>query len=469
MDQTVAQKLDAAARENPDKIVLIGPGGEMSWRQLDARAGAVARSLADEGTRPGDRLAIAADNITDIAIGIIAGLKLGAAITPLNPRLSGGDRQAVLDVLKTARVIERLPPGEAAFPAVAVAPGTPSIILFTSGSTGAPKGVVLSQRALSAGMDFWVGAALQLRGDDAVISVLPLAHSYGLFGTFLAPLLLGATAILLPRFSPEEVLAAIEQHEATIFPGVATMFRRILDSGALAGADLSSLRYCMSGAAPCPWELAEEWRAATGVRIVRGYGMSELFRPICFSPDDTLEIPESIGHAPEGVTLRLVAENGDALGDDPEAVGELWIKSPTCMTEYVDRPEDTAAVLEDGWFKTGDLARITRDGLVCIVGRKKEIILRGGYTIAAGEIEAALEAHPDVAEAAVVGVPDRELGEEVCAFVAFRPGASVAEVDLADFCKQRLSSYKYPRIFHFVAELPKNATGKIDKMRLKCG
>jgi len=467
MEQTVAQKLDAAARDYPDNIVIIGPAGQMSWRELDARAGAVAQWLDDEGTKPGDRLAIATDNITDTAIGIVAGLKLGAAITPLNPRLSEGDKRAVLDVLKSARVLERLPAGEAAFPAVAAEAEAPSIILFTSGSTGAPKGVVLSQRAVAAGMDLWINAALRLRRDDVVISVLPLAHSYGLFGTLLAPLLLGATAVLVPRFSPEAVLAAIERHRATIFPGVATMFRRILDSGALAGADLSRLRFCTSGAAPCPWELAQEWRKATGVRIVRGYGMSELFRPICFSPDDTLEIPESIGHAPDGVMLRLVGDDGEPLGDDPEAVGELWIKSPTCMTEYVDRPADTDAVLENGWFKTGDLARITREGLVCIVGRKKEIILRGGYTIAAGEIEAALVAHPDVAEAAVIAVPDRELGEEVCAYVAFRPGTSVAEAELVDFCKQRLSSYKYPRIFRFVAELPKNATGKIDKLQLR--
>lgn len=467
MTRTVAQKLDAAARENPDKIVLIGPGAAMSWRALDGRAGAVARSLGAEGIGPGDRLAIATDNITDTAIGILAGLKLGAAITPLNPRLSEDDKRAVLGVLKTAHVLERLPPGEAVFPAVAVeAPETPSIILFTSGSTGVPKGVVLSQRAFSAGMDLWIGPALQLRGNDVVVSVLPLAHSYGLFGTLLGPLLVGATSVLVPRFSPADVLAAVERHKATIFPGVATMFRRILDSGDLAGADLSSLRFCVSGAAPCPWELAQEWREATGVRIVRGYGMSELFRPICYSPDDTLEIPQSIGHAPDGVTLRLVDDRNEALGDDPDAVGELWIKSPTCMTEYVDRPADTAAVLEDGWFKTGDLARITPEGLVCIVGRKKEIILRGGYTIAAGEIEAALAAHPGVAEIAVIGIPDRELGEEICAYVALKPGMSVAERDLADFCKQRLSSYKYPRIFRFVDELPKNATGKIDKLQL---
>lgn len=467
MGQTVAQKLDLAARENPHKIVLVGPEGEMSWRALDARAGAVALSLYEDGVAPGDRLAIATDNITENVIGILAGLKVGAAITPLNPRLSEDDKDAVLDVLKTARVLEHLPEGEAGFPSVAVAAETPSIILFTSGSTGAPKGVVLSQQAVSAGMDLWINAALKIRSDDVAISVLPLAHSYGLFGTLLSPLLLSATAVLVPRFSPEDVLAAIEKHRATIFSGVATMFRRILDSGLLENSDLSSLRFCTSGAAPCPWELAQEWRDATGVKIVRGYGMSELFRPICFSPDDTLEIPESIGHAPAAVSLRLVDDRDEPLGDDPNKVGELWIHSPTCMTEYVDRPEDTKAVLEDGWFKTGDLARITREGLVCIVGRKKEIILRGGYTIAAGEIESALVAHPKVAEAAVIAVPDRELGEEVCAYVAFRPNSTVAEEELVKFCKQRLSSYKYPRIFRFVAELPKNATGKIDKTLLK--
>lgn len=467
MAGTVAQRLYREARRNPDNVVLIGPDGPVTWRMLDGRAGAVARSLLDEGVEPGERLAIATEDITETVIGIIAGLKVGAAIAPINPRLNQDEKQVIFDVLGTPRVLDRLPDGEADIAAIDVAPETASIILFTSGSTGTPKGVVLSQRSVSAGMDLWIDAALALRPDDVVISVLPLAHSYGLFGTLLAPLLISARSVLVPRFSPDSVLDAIEENGATVFCGVATMFRRILDSGILEGRDLSSLRYCTSGAAPCPWELAEEWRGATGVRIVRGYGMSELFRPICYSPDDTLEIPESIGHAPDGVVLRLVDEEGGTLTDDPDAVGELWIHSPTCMTEYIDRPEDTQAVLEDGWFKTGDLARITADGLVCIVGRKKEIILRGGYTIAAGEIENALVAHPDVAEAAVIGVPDREMGEEICAYVALRPGVTVDQETLVTFCRQRLSSYKYPRIMHFVPELPKNATGKIDKTGLR--
>jgi long-chain acyl-CoA synthetase len=427
----------------------------------------VAQSLADDGIAPGERLAVAQENITDMVVGIIAGLKVGAAIAPINPRLGSEEKQTIFDVLGSARILKDLPGGETVFTSDEVAPETASIILFTSGSTGLPKGVVLSQRAVTAGLDLWIEASLALRPDDVVISVLPLAHSYGLFGTLLAPLLVSAKSVLVPRFSPEAVLEAVEQNEATIFSGVATMFRRILDSGVLEGSDLSSLRFCTSGAAPCPWELAEEWREASGVRIVRGYGMSELFRPICYSPEDIVEIPESIGHAPNGVELKLVDEAGKTVTGGLDAVGELWIKSPACMTEYIDRPEETLAVIENGWFKTGDLARITPEGLVCIVGRKKEIILRGGYTIAAGEIENALVAHPDVAEAAVIGVPDREMGEEICAYVALRPGAAADQDTLVEFCRQRLSSYKYPRIMHFVAELPKNATGKIDKTGLK--
>jgi len=464
MAQTLAQWLDSAARRSPDKIVVTGPRGALTWRALDGRAGAVARSLRDDGVGPGDRLAIATGDLTEMVVGIIAGLKTGAAIAPLNPRLNAAEKREILDALGSARVLDRVPDGAAAFPAVETEPEAPAIILFTSGSTGAPKGVVLSQHAVVAGMTLWIEAALKLRPDDVTISVLPLAHSYGLFGTLLAPLLVGATTVLVPRFSPEDVLGAIAAHRATVFSGVATMFRRILDSGALAGADLSSLRFCTSGAAPCPWELAEEWRAATGVRIVRGYGMSELFRPICYAPDDTLEIPESVGRAPPGVELRIVGDDGAALADG--AVGELWIRSPTCMTEYLGRPEETRAVLADGWFRTGDLARITQEGLVCIVGRKKEIILRGGYTIAAGEVEAVLCAHPDVAEAAVVPVPHRELGEEICAWVAPRPGVTLDRDALLAFCRERLSSYKYPRILRIVAELPRNAAGKIDKARL---
>jgi long-chain acyl-CoA synthetase len=284
--------------------------------------------------------------------------------------------------------------------------------------------------------------------------VLPLAHSFGLNGALLAPLLAGVTVVLQERFTPEDTLRAIARHRATVFPGVATMFARILESPALEGADLSSLRLAVSGAAPCPWALASEWRRRTGVRIVRGYGMTELFRPISYLAGEATDRPDSIGRAVPGVELRVV--------DD-----ELWIRSPAAMDGYLRAPEETAAVLAaDGWFRTGDLATISDDGYVSIVGRKRELILRGGYSVVPGEVEQALLAHPAVAEAAVIGVAHPELGEEVAAFVTLRAGARVEPADLIAFCRERLAGYKYPRRVTVVEAMPRSATGKILKAKL---
>jgi long-chain acyl-CoA synthetase len=287
-----------------------------------------------------------------------------------------------------------------------------------------------------------------------VLAALPLAHSFGLNGALLAPLLAGVTVVLQERFSPEEALKAIVRHRVTVFPGVATMFARILESPALPGADLSSLRLAVSGAAPCPWPLASEWQRRTGVRIVRGYGMTELFRPVSYLAAEATDLPDSIGRAVPGVELRLVAD-------------ELWIRSPAAMDGYLRAPEETAAVLDGGWFKTGDLATISPEGFVSIVGRKRELILRGGYSVVPGEVEATLLGHPAVAEAAVVGVAHAELGEEVAAFVTLRPGAPPPPDELIAFCRARLAAYKYPRRITIVDELPKSATGKILKAKLR--
>lgn len=464
MTGNFAARLDAAARDGAARTVIHADGRSYSWATIAGRASALARDLVAQGVTPGERIAIGGKIPLDTVIGVIGGLKAGGVICPLNPRLQDEERRLILGQLDPVTIIEEIPGTEDDFDCVETGPEDPAIILFTSGSTGVPKGVILSHRSVHAGMDIWIRDALAIRPDDVMISVLPLAHSYGLFGTVFSPLLVGAQTVLLPRFDIDAVLEAIVRHKATIFPGVATMFRRMLDSGALSAADLSSLRFVTSGAAPCPWELAEAWREATGTRIVRGYGMSELYRPISYSPDDTVEIPESIGHANTGVTLRIVDEDGRALATGE--TGELWIKSPSCMTEYIDRAAETAAVLEDGWFKTGDLARITDQGLVCIVGRKKEIILRGGYTVAAGEVESVLVTHPGIDEAAVIAVPDRDLGEEICAYVTRKPDQEADQEAVVAYCKERMAPYKYPRIIRFVEDFPRGPTGKIDKARL---
>jgi long-chain acyl-CoA synthetase len=284
-------------------------------------------------------------------------------------------------------------------------------------------------------------------------------------GGLLAPLLCGATVILVERFSPEVVFEAIGRHRVTVFPGVPTMFRRLLNSDAFSSADLSSLRLTVTGAAPCPAELVKEWCARTGKRMLRGYGMTEVPRPISYLSDDPTDLPDAVGRPLPGVETRVVDEAGQTLS--PGEVGELWIKSPTTMDGYLDAPEETEAVLVDGWFKTGDLVSISSDGFVRIAGRKRERILRGGFSVFPREVEAVLLSHPAVAEAAVVGTPSVDLGEEVIAFVTLKPTAETTPEELISHCKERLAHFKFPRRVSVLDELPKGPMGKVLKAELK--
>jgi long-chain acyl-CoA synthetase len=449
-----AARLAAAARRRPAEPALVWDGGALSWRELEARAGAVARHLARDGVGPGDVVALRLPNTWGFVAALWGGLALGATVAPLNPLLADEERARILDHLAPKLVLDAVAPRETAALPAAPDVAAPAVILYTSGTTGQPKGAVLSHAALTAANESWAGPVMALSEADRVLAALPLAHSFGLNGALLAPLLAGAAVVLQERFSPEETLGAIGRHRVTVFPGVATMFSRILESAVLAEADLSSLRLAVSGAAPCPWPLASEWRRRTGVRIVRGYGMTELFRPVSYLAAEPADLPDSVGRAVPGVLLRL---------ED----GELWIRTPAMMDGYLRAPEETAAVIEDGWFKTGDLATISADGFVSIVGRKRELILRGGYSVVPAEVEAVLLGHPAVAEAAVVGVAHSELGEEVAAFVTLRPGASVGPEELIAFCRGRLAGYKYPRRITLMGELPRSATGKILKARLR--
>jgi long-chain acyl-CoA synthetase len=468
MPGNLVRLLEANARQWPDKTALIHDGEAVTWRRLDGRAGAVASSLAGQGIGPGDRVAVHLENPADLTAAVIGALKTGATVTPLNPRLTDDEREVIVTDLAPRFVVRALDDGGAEFASRDADGGATAFILYTSGSTGAPKGVMLSHDATAVALDHWRGPVMDLGEDDVVLSALPAAHSFGIFGGILAPLAANASVVFLARFRPEDALALISRHRVSVFPGVATMFRRILDYPGLAGADVSSLRFAVSGAAPCSWDLAEEWRTATGARIIRGYGMTELFRPISFAPQDRADVPDAIGRAVADVELRIAGADGVELGRGE--TGELWIKSPARLTGYYNRPEESAAVLNDGWFKTGDLAAISDDGFVQIFGRTKDIILRGGYTIAAGEVESVLESHPDIAEAAVIGVPHRELGEEIAAYVALRPGGRALDPDqIIGYCKDRLAGYKYPRQVHIRAALPKGPTGKIAKSRLLGG
>lgn len=463
MTESFSSLLDAVARRRADAPALVWDGGAMTWRELDLRAGGAARRLSRRGVRAGDSVALLLPNGWGFVASLWGALKLGATVAPLNPLLSADERDKILAHLAAALVVDE-PPGDDAAAWDSVDGKAPALVLYTSGSTGRPRGAVLSHAALRAANESWAGPVMRLTPSDVVLAALPLAHSFGLNGALLAPLLAGATVVLSERFIPESALRAISQHQVTVFPAVATMFQRILDLPDLSETACSTLRLAVSGAAPCPWELAEEWRRRSGVRIVRGYGMTELFRPISYLTDDPTDLRDAIGRPVPGVEVRVVDEDGRGLAAGE--TGELWIRTPAVMDGYLRDEEETRAVIQNGWFRTGDLGTISAEGFVSVVGRKKEMILRGGYSVVPGEVEAALLDHPAVAEAAVVGTPDALLGEEIAAFVTLRPGARADAPELVSFCRERLAAFKYPRRVSIVTELPKSATGKVLKWRL---
>lgn len=464
MGANVVRLFETLARRAPEAPALVWEAGALDYRRLDRQANGFARFLARHGVRPGDRVALSIPNRWPFPVALLGVLKLGAIAAPLDPLLTADERKRILDDLDP-RVVAHEVLGDEADGAAPAALDGPALILYTSGSTGAPKGAVLSHRALAAALASWAGPVMALRPSDAVLAVLPLAHSFGLNGALLAPLVSGARVVLLERFSPDTVLAAIRVHGVTVLPGVATMFRRLLDAPGFGAAGVAHLRLCVSGAAPCPWALAREWRERSGVRILRGYGMTELFRPISYLADDPTEIPDAIGRPVPGVEVRVVDDDGRALG--PGEVGELWVRTPAVMDGYHGAPDETDAVLGDGWFRTGDLATIAPEGWVRIEGRKRERILRGGYSVFPAEVEAVLLAHPAVAEAAVLGEPHPELGEEVVAFVALREGTREAPERLVAWCRERLAAFKSPRHVVILERLPRAATGKILKSRLR--
>jgi long-chain acyl-CoA synthetase len=458
---SVAALLEASAHAHAGRPALEWDGGGLSYAELDARACALASRLASAGVLAGDRVAIALPNRWQFVVALLGALKAGATVAPLDPLLTADERAAIIADLAPRVVLDDAAAETAS--GKTSEPRGPALVLYTSGSTGRPKGAALSHAAVAFALRSWADPVMALRPGDVVLAALPLSHSYGLNGALLAPLLAGATVRIVERFAAEAVADLLARGGATVFPGVATMFRRLLDVDTFRGGP--ALRLALSGAAPCPWEIAEHWRSRTGVRILRGYGMTELFRPISYLAADVEDRADAVGRAVPGVELRIVDEAGAALAAG--AVGELLIRTPAALDEYLGAPLETAAALRDGWFHTGDLASVTADGWVCITGRKRERILRGGYSVFPSEVESVLFTHPEVAEAAVVGVPHPELGEEIAAFVALRPAARTTAAELVAYCRGRLAAFKYPRRVVLLPSLPRSATGKILKARLE--
>jgi malonyl-CoA/methylmalonyl-CoA synthetase len=471
---------------------LTNPGEQLALRFGDrsltyAELGAAADALAVRCTGS-DRVAVWATNSLETAVAVVAALRAGVAAVPLNPK--SGDKELGHILADSAPTLVLAAPGDELPPSLrklervdvevrgvggegpAVSPGDedPALVVYTSGTTGPPKGAVIPRRAVAATLDA-LADAWQWTGDDVLVHGLPLFHVHGLVLGILGPLRRGGSVRHLGRFSTEGVARELNDGATMVF-GVPTMYHRIAetlpDNPELAKS-LSRARLLVSGSAALPVHDHERITSATGRRIIERYGMTETLMNTSVRTDGEPRAG-TVGVPLPGVELRLVEEDGTLLPvDDGESVGEIQVRGPNLFTEYLNRPDATAAAFTaDGWFRTGDMAVRDPDGYVRIVGRKAtDLIKSGGYKIGAGEIENALLEHPGVREAAVTGEPDPDLGERVVAWIVPTDPQSPPQLaELADHVASRLAPHKRPRVVHLLSALPRNDMGKILKRAL---
>lgn len=501
------------ALAQPSKTAYHFMGKDTSYAEFDQSIARFATALRELGVEKGDHVAFLLGNTPHFLISLYATMRIGATAIPINPIytpdeisyiIQNSDAKAViaLDMLlplvekaagafpsvKTYVICETSPEaGEkiAALPEsvrgkvksftqlvmsaspdvlpVDIDMNENAVILYTSGTTGRPKGAMLTHGNLfSNARD--TADYLNFSASDKVLATLPVFHVFALTVVVNAPLLKGATILLVPRFSPQEVFDMARNQQATVFAGVPTMYNFLYQFQQGNVEDFSTLRLAISGGSSLPVALLHNFEEKFNVRISEGYGLSEASPVTCFNPLDRDRKPGSIGTSIINVENRVVNE----LGDDVEVgeVGELIVRGPNVMKGYYKMPEETAATIRDGWLYTGDLAKIDEEGYFYIVDRKKDLVIVGGYNVYPREVEEVLFAHSDIVEAAVIGLPDADFGETVHAYVVVKDEALNAEA-LRNYCGEHLAKYKIPRSFEFLTELPKNTTGKILRRSLK--
>jgi long-chain acyl-CoA synthetase len=349
-----------------------------------------------------------------------------------------------------------------------VSPEDLAVLQYTGGTTGTPKGVELTHANLTANLrqvQRWFTTCRP--GEERVLAVLPLFHVFAMTTAMNAPLSWGAEIVLLPRYEPAQLLAALRRRRPTLFPGVPTLFKAILDRGAQP-ADLASVRACISGGAPLPLEVKRAFERASGCVLVEGYGLTEA-SPVCFcNPVVGENRAGTIGLPLPGVEAEIRALDDAARALPPGERGELVVRGPNVMRGYWQRPAETQAVMTpDGWLRTGDIGVMDPDGYVTLVDRIKDLIITSGYNVYPRTVEEALYAHPDIAAATVLGMPDSYRGECVAAFVELRPGAALSEPALRAFLSDKLSPIEMPRLIEIRAELPRTAIGKLSRKELR--
>jgi long-chain acyl-CoA synthetase len=504
----LATLLEQSARRTPDKTAVIFDQTRLSYAELNGAANKVANGLRRLGVQQGQKVAVMLPNLPFFPIAYYAILKAGASVVPLNVLFKRGEVQYHLEDADAVALIawegflEEAAPGCAATPGcstliVAQAPNSqaelpagalplgallaenPStfdsaqsmaddtaVLLYTSGTTGKPKGAELSHMNMLLNATVTADRVMLLTASDIFLCTLPLFHSFGQTAVMNQAIYLGATISMIPRFDPLKAFEVMQRDRVTVFMGVPTMYFYLLNHPEADSYDLSALRRCVSGGASMPVEVMHAFNKKYNVTIMEGYGLSETSPVASFNHLDQPPKPGSIGTPIWGVEMRVATPDGaDAA---PGELGEIAIRGHNVMKGYYKRPDATAeAIRAGGWFFTGDVARVDEDGYFSIVDRIKDLIIRGGMNVYPREIEEVLYAHPAIAEAAVVGMADPALGEEVKAVVALKAGQTVTADEIMAYCKERLAAFKYPRSVEFRDSLPKTATGKILKRELR--
>lgn len=489
----LAHNLVATAREHGQKLALLLDDARLSFTQLDVLSRQVATLLAEKGVGAGDRVAIMLPNVLEFAPLYYGILRAGAVVVPMNPLLKEREVTYYLrdsgaklifawqDVATVALAVEAqigtkaisVNPNEFLSRVTALdprdgvvdrAPDDTAVILYTSGTTGQPKGAELTHANLVFNVEVTVQTLLHLTPRDVIFGGLPLFHVFGQTSGLNAAVGTGATLTLLTRFDPAKTLEILARDRVTIFQGVPTMYSAMLNQPGTADLDRSALRVCISGGSAMPLEVLQTFEHRFDCKVLEGYGLSETTAAACFNHPEEVRVPGAVGTSIRSVQMQVVDDQGKPVVDGD--LGEILVRGPNVMKGYWNKPDKTAEAIVDGWFHSGDVGRRDDTGNYFIVDRKKDMIIRGGYNVYPREIEEVFYEHPDVAEAAVVGMTHPELGEEVAAAVALKPGATVSPEELRDYVKARVAAYKYPRLVHIVETLPKGATGKILKRKI---
>ena len=483
----LADNLTTSTQKYGDRPAVKLDDLVLTYAELQDGARRIVAMLKSKGIGPGDRVGMVLPNVPPFPVVFYGAISLGAVVVPMNPLLKGREVEYYLKDSGTSIVFAWQDMAEEAgkgadavgIECIEVGPDFADVLaghepdpevasredddlvvlLYTSGTTGQPKGAELTHHNMITNAATSAETLVELTEEDVVMGCLPLFHVFGLTCGLNASVLKGSCLTLIPRFDAAKALEVVSRDKVTVFEGVPTMYAGMLHAEGAAEADMSSLRTCISGGSAMPVEVMKNFEKTFDCVVLEGYGLSETSPVASFNQPGQERKPGSIGTPVRGVEMKVVDDDRKDVAEGQ--VGEIAIKGENIMKGYWGREEDTADAIQDGWFLTGDMAKQDEDGYFFIVDRKKDLIIRGGYNVYPREVEEALYEHEGVAEVAVIGIPDDDLGEEVGAAVALKDGHEVDGGELQAFAKERLAAYKYPRAVWIVDELPKGPTGKI--------